>query len=321
MDTAETNVWCVLVMLREEYALGAAAVAQSLRNVGTKYPIWCMVANPSNGSELSSGEISEECIKFLRSQFDHVVNVPLISHKTVPMKSRKQNEIYGPWIHHSFTKWNIMNPELFPVNKVILVDADMLFLENCDVLFNLPAPAATFSSPWAHPYVKNKRTKGAFNPYGEMRHGQVVARENILRGFKGGILGLACMVLVHPSERPYKLMLDLLNRDELYGTSTCVAGFDEQLLAETWLGTDEPIYHIHQQYNWVVGKVDWLLKREKPKSQQYYNGKPWTGIRTPDDRKKLVDEGEWEDVRDFWRVCDQIMEKNPEATKWFYPGL
>ena len=30
------NVWCTLVMLKSEYACGAAAVAQSLANVGSK---------------------------------------------------------------------------------------------------------------------------------------------------------------------------------------------------------------------------------------------------------------------------------------------
>jgi alpha-N-acetylglucosamine transferase len=86
------------------------------------------------------------------------------------MKSKKQNEIYGSWIHNSFTKWNIFNPKHFPeIDKVILVDADMMFLQNCDELFELPAPALTFSSPWAKPYMTTKF--GAYNPYGEMKHG------------------------------------------------------------------------------------------------------------------------------------------------------
>lgn len=327
MDIPTNNVWCVLVMLREDYACGAVAVAQSLRNVKTKYPIWCMVGCEDNYCEDNSCEdtsrnkISEECVDFLRAQFDHVVKVPLITHKVVPMKSKKQNEIYGSWIHSSFTKWNIMNPEFFPVDKVILIDADMLFLENCDALFNLPAPAATFSSPWAYPYMKKGQFKGAYNPYGEMKHGQVVPTNQIVRGFKNSILGLACMVLVKPSAKSYKLMLTTLNHNPAYGTSNCISGFDEQLLAETWLGMNEPIHHIHQQYNWIVGKNNWLLHGEKPKSMQFYNEKPWVRVGTPEDRKKEVDECEWDDIRDFWRVADQVMEENPKALRWYYSKM
>lgn len=289
-----TRVWCTLVMLKPDYACGAAVVARTLRNHGTKYPIWCMVTD----------DIPADCIEFLRGEFDNIVTVPLISHETVPMKSKKQNEIYGGWIHHSFTKWNIMNPELFPVEKVILIDADMMFLQNCDELFDMPAPAATFSSPWAVPY---HRPHGKPNPYGELQHGAIVPNAKIRRGFAGGILALACMVLVKPSVESYDTMLTILRRDKQYGSSNCISGFDEQLLAETWLASAEPIHHIHQQYNWVVGKKKWLKPNVKPKTQQYYNGKPW---------KESRDESEWDDVRMWYVIWDQVIEKNNDFDHW-----
>jgi hypothetical protein len=44
-------------MINDSYACGAAVVAQTLRNVGTQYPIWCMV----------SDGVSESCVEFLES--------------------------------------------------------------------------------------------------------------------------------------------------------------------------------------------------------------------------------------------------------------
>lgn len=299
------RVWCVLVMLNDSYAVGAAVVAKTLRLVGTRYPIWCMHDN----------SVSLECIDFLRSQFDHVVQVPLIQHEVIPMKSKKQIEIYGSWIHASFTKWNIFNPEFFPVDKVILLDADMMFLENCDHLFELTAPALTFSSPWARPY---KHEKGAYNPFGELKHGQVVPREKIIQSFKKGILGLACMVLVQPSTELAQKCHELLHKNPQYGHPGCIAGFDEQLLSESLLSMNIPIYHIHQQYNWIVGKYNWLLHGETPKTQQCYNGKPWQGITVPSDRKKI--ESSWLDFRQWWDVADLIMMNDPSTVRWFYPG-
>lgn len=308
-----TNVWCTLVMMNDDYAKGAAVVAQTLRSVGTIYPIWCMVTPCVSGN----------CVTFLESCFDRVVHVPLISHEVNKMLSKKQNEIYGKWIHCSFTKWNVFDPELFPVEKVILLDADMMFLENCDELFNLIAPAATFSSPWADPYVKSEssgkgRTRAgrSTNHYGEMSHGQVVDPAKIRRSFNYGILGLACMVLIEPNKRLHTAMLEILNNRPKYGNSKCKSGFDEQLLAETLL-LGGPIYHIHQRFNWIVGKTNWLLNGEVPRTQQFYNGKPWDGVNKPEDRHK-VDASQWDDVKQWWMVVDRIIEANPLAAAQYY---
>ncbi len=292
-------------MLKESYACGAAVVARTLRNHNTKYPVWCMV----------SDGISDECVAFLQTQFDNIVRAPLISHEVIPMKSKKQNQIYGSWIHNSFTKWNILNPELFPVEKVILVDADMLFLENCDELFDLPAPAMTFSSPWARPYLLRG---GAHNPFRvktgrynsrELTHGEPVAHDMIATGLEKAIVGLACMVLVRPDKKLFDLMLTILSAHYRYGHTGCVSGFDEQLIAETFLTTDQPIYHIHQQYNWIVGKTNWLLNGERPKTQQYYNGKPWN------ERRQHT---KWPDIIQWWMIADQIVAAAPDSKKWFY---
>lgn len=298
---AQNVVWCTLVMLNDNYIPGALILAKSLHDVKTKYPIWCMVDE----------HVSTSGINVLEQIFDKVVKVPTLIQPVAKMKSKKQNEIYGSWIHASFTKFNILNPDLFPVDKIMFLDADMLFIENCDELFELNTPAMTFSSPWARPYVKTKYA--IYNPYGEMKHGQTVAKNKIIRGFNKSILGLACMMLVKPNKKTYDIMLRLLRRDNVYGNSDCVSGFDEQLVAETLLATGEPIYHIHQQYNFVIGKYNWLVNGEKPKTLQWYNSKPWD-----EDPTK---EGQWDDVKLWHSIKDKFIEEYPETKKWFYPKL
>jgi hypothetical protein len=284
-------------MLKNSYACGAAVVARTLKNVNTRYPVWCMV----------SDGVSDDCVDFLRGQFDNVVRVPLISHRVCDMKTKKQKNIYGSWIQHSFTKWNIMNQNLFPVDRVILVDADMMFLRNCDELFDLAPPAATFSSPWASTYPQKSSFKGVFDPYGPLQHGQTVSPQRIRRGFSRGIVGLACMVLVRPSEAAWKTLHAILDRDAVYGYQTCVSGFDEQALAEVWLAMGEPIHHIHQRYNWIVGKTNWLKPHESPRSQQFYNAKPW---------QEDKDTTAWQDVKDWYVIWDQITDDDPSCGRW-----
>ncbi len=294
------NTWCTLVMLNDNYACGAVVVARSLRALGTKYPIACMVAKEPTGEHKG---VSDECVEFLRKHFDTIHFVPTITANCIPMKSKKQNEIYGSWINAAFTKGNILN---LPYDKVCFVDADMLFVENCDDLFDLPAPAMTFSSPWAIPYHHGKGSRGHYNPYlkitKELEHGEMVPFGMIKRGL-GSIVGLACMILVEPKQATFDLFMKQLDT-EAFGYEKCISGFDEQAFAATFLATGAPIYNIHQQYNWVVGKTHWLKEGVAPKTYQWYNGKPWnqTG---------------WDDLIPWWKIANELIDQDPTAAKWF----
>jgi lipopolysaccharide biosynthesis glycosyltransferase len=255
-------------------------------------------------------DVSDDCQVFLEKHFDKVVKVPLIEYKCIPMKSKKQNEIYGSWIHASFTKANILNPQIFPdIQKICLLDADSVAVENIDDIFELSTPACTFSSPWSREYMPKNSRYSLYDTYGKMKHGQQVPRKAIMRGFNGSFLGLACMVLVSPSTYTWDLFNKILRADSVYGHEKCVSGFDEQIFAEVFLATGKNIYHIHQQYNWVVGKTNWLANDEKPKFIQWYNGKPWQ-----EDPKK---EGQWDDIRFWWEISQSIIESDPTAARWY----
>lgn len=313
-----SRVWCTLVMLNDNYACGAATVAQSLRDVGSIYPAWCMVTT----------DVSPEAVQFLKTMFDNVVVVPTIAHKVVPMKSAKQRQIYGGWIHASFTKWQILSQEYFPnIDRVCFLDADMVFLENCDELMDMPCPAATFATPWSYPYIDKINTKhnnlGGYNPYYNTRterglaHGELVSHSAIKKGLASGIVGCGCMVLAQPEAALYKLFKSILDATHTYGNSACMSGFDEQIFAEIMLRSRTPIYHIHPKYNAFIGKVAWL-EGEKPKTIQYYNTKPWHGIKTQED----VAASPWEDVRVWWSIAQKIIDRGvtdgTTYTRYFY---
>lgn len=315
-----TRAWVVLVMIRDEYATGAAVVAQSLRQVGTKYPIWCAYS-----------EISDGAVAILSTIFDKMVPVPIIEHPCVPMKTAKQETIYRSWIEKSFTKWNIMNPDLFPLERVVLLDADVEVMLPIDDIFDLPAPAATFSSPWVAPYVRvigvddlSKDGTLTSNPFCdivdgapvELAHAATVEPWRIEVGLIDAIGPVANMVLLAPSTESYSMMLKLLRADRKFGRSTCMGGFDEQLLARVWLDMGEPITNIHQEYNWTVGKETWLQPGMTPRTHQFYNGKPWREIASEADRKNI----RWPDVVSWWVVADSIIAHNPAWKAWFYRG-
>lgn len=294
-----TNIWCTLVMLGDSYAAGAAVVARSLRNAKTEYPVWCMIDE----------SVSEDCAEFLSGHFDNIVRVPLISHQCVNMKSKKQAAIYSKWINHSFTKFNVLNNELFPATNVIFVDADTMFLENCDELFDLPGNALCFSSAWAKPFVPG----GIYNPYGVMKHGQIVNPKHIRSGMRSGFVGLACMMLLRPDAITYSTLLEILTRADTYGNSNCCSGFDEQLIAETLLEIGQPIYHIAPRYTCVAGKQGvWLSIMDKEKVVTWYNSKPF--YENPATTQ-------WPDDKIWWECAKCMIEEYPESRRWFYMSV
>lgn len=349
-------VFVTLVMLNDEYVPGAAVLAKSLRNVGTKYPIWAMV----------DSHVSMDALVFLsdgeNKLFDRIIIVPTIEHEVINMRSKKQNDIYGRWISKSFTKWNIFNPDIFqsdgvPLEKVFFLDADIMVTENIDNIFDLDPPAATFSSPWAKPYsarektvptirstdpaaiqrgfilktLKNgfvkkiwvsadgkpmtfiDRSGGIYNPYLDRnmmgpRHGEIIPQYQVHKGLNS-IVGIGSAVLVKPSVRSWQIFLNLLHARDVYGWSECFSGFDEQILAEIFLGLKVKIRHISPRYNWFVGKWDWLTHEEsglKPATYHFYNLKPWQQPRDA-----------WVETIEWWKVADQVMLEHPESEQWF----
>lgn len=293
---AQINVWCTLVMLNDKYAVGAAGVAKTARDVGSKYPVWCMVA----------GDVSEECVEFIERRVDRVIRVPLLSAETRPLRAHKTNSIYSSWIGHSFTKWQCLGEWFEGVSKVCFLDADMIFRQNIDDIFDLQAPAMTFSTPWAWPFMPAAEdTTVLYNPYGRLKHGDSVPMDAIARGLRHGIVGISSMVLLEPSPTAYAEVKRLLGQPGAYGQAACANGHDEQLLAELVVGVWGRATHIAPNYNWIVGKTAWL-DGEQPLTYTWYNSKPW--------ESRPYVQHDWPDITVWWDAVDEIYQEDP---KWF----
>lgn len=292
---AVNYAWCTLVMKGDGYVPGALVFARSVKTVGSKYPVWCMV----------TPDVSQEARATLLSVFDRVVRVEYIRHPCIPMHSRKQQTMYSSWINESFTKWNVLDPKTFPLSKVMFVDADIIFTENIDTLFELEPPALTYSYPWSEPY----REGGIVNKYGVLKHGDVVPNATIkasLDSRQPTFVGLGSMVLLRPSTSLYESLLTILRERKVYGHRLCISGFDEQLISELIVRNGLTASNIHQRYNWMAGKDNWLLNGDKPKTLHYFNDKPWNLSRDA-----------WPDLVHWWKLADDISTKEPASARWF----
>jgi len=279
------NAWVVLVMKGDAYVPGALVTAQSIKRTKTKYDVVCMITNDVKKREE------------LELVFDKVVEVPYISAISNKLSGEKQNKIYEKWINTAYTKWNCLN--LTEYNKVMIVDADKIFLRNIDELFDLPAPAGTFSNPW----VKSN--------YTSLQHGKPISTVEIAKNLHNGVVATGTMVLLNTHDtktlQQTPTFPEWLKKNEPFGSPKCKSMTDEQsivkyLINKTW-------HHIDESYNAIPWKWDWL-KGRVPKVYHYFNvEKPWN-----------MDPNKWEDIEPWWALAGEIIAKHPN-TKSCFPGF
>ncbi|NBQ70023.1 MAG: hypothetical protein EBU46_14830, partial [Nitrosomonadaceae bacterium] len=196
---AARSAWVTLVMRGDAYVPGALALAASLRASGTAAATVCMVTD----------DVSAGARALLGRAFDRVVAVDKLTYPACPMRTEKQNALYGSWIADSFTKWRCLG--FVEYARVIFLDADTVLLGNCDHLFAVPAPAGIFSSPWARPYAAQESGGGLPNPYllagkhkGEhkgaaLAHGAAVPDAAVARGLRGAFVAFGTTLLLAPA--------------------------------------------------------------------------------------------------------------------------
>jgi FkbM family methyltransferase len=296
-------VW--LLMKGESYLPGVLIAAYSVFLTRTPHDLVCMVTK----------EVTMGGRRKLLTVLDRLVDVNEITFPTKQMRTAKQAEIYSPWISSSFTKWECLR--LIDYAKVLFLDADKVILSNLDNLFQLPAPAATFSSPWAKPFSGG----GMENPYyeaGIKEDGQVVSLELLRQGLGiGGAMGEAikekksgrentftligtCVLLI-PSIADVNRLHELVKARIPFGFAGCNSGFDEQSLAFLYLDQKIPITFIHQRANCIPWHPEWM-EGERPRLFHYFNTKPWVFPR-----------GKYLDMEAWWEVADLLREKYPDV--------
>ena len=107
-------------------------------------------------------------------------------------------------------------------------------------------------------------------------------------------------------------MLKLLRNQLFFGSIHCFSGFDEQLICLTYSSLNVSFRHIHQSYNWCVGKWEWLSLTgdgdTQPRIVHYYGDqKPWYSNRSY----------QWKDTIEWWKLADDIINSDDSMRKFF----
>jgi lipopolysaccharide biosynthesis glycosyltransferase len=289
------NAYVCAIFNGDKYVTGALTLAESIIETGSTFDRVCLHTN----------DVSQDGLEKLRKFFTHVIEVEEINVQTIPMKSEKQNQLY-PWINKSFTKWNCLR--LTQYKKILFCDCDLIFIKNCDELFDLKPPAATFSNPWVYYYLKNKNKENGnkgidkSNPYAingvELKHGVEVNSETALRALDYSFVCYGSMVLLRPSDNHFGLFMRWIIGAQPYGHKG-ISGFDEQSITEFYITELKVKWrNIHQMYNYCPRKEYWLPNKEEPKVYHYIGSNPWEHPREL-----------WEDTKKWWECYDKVTAK------------
>ncbi len=275
----------------DRYVPGALVVAGSLRRVGARHDLVCMV----------TPDVTETSLTRLRLVYDHVVSAELISCQSRKFGASRQGQLYNHWLDTSFTKWNALR--LTGYSRVLVVDTDMTFLTNCDELFELAPPAACFSMPWAEPYSAETRNYFLGGGRGALAHGDTVPAVDILAALdspRPSFVGCTWTTLLEPSLARLKELAELINRGPVYAEGrACVNTPDEISLAETYASRGVSFRHISPKYAAIPWHPAWVSA--DCRAIHYHGGeKPWEMAR-----------GDWPDLAQWWVVADALTAKWP----------
>ena len=329
--TCENCAWVTLVMRGDSYTGGALTMAYSMRMAGTAAKLVCMVTD----------DVTEAARAQLRLVFDEVVRVPVISYPCKPLKTEKQRVMYD-WVSDGFTKWACLG--LTRYRRVCFIDADKIALANCDSIFELRAPAATFSSPWAEPFAEpfaatsatksaakgaKGKKRGMYNPYTRCRHGGVVPRHAIAEGFcRDSFVAIGTMMLLEPAEGAVEEFRRFVEGRLPFGEPRCYSMMDEQSITQFYYEKRVPWHFIHQRYNYIPWQRAWLpdvralsanrpvsdaprhLVSDAPRIFHYFGRKVWDMPRSA-----------YPDAEAWWRFASAAVRAHPGVAGAFAPAL
>ncbi len=124
----------ISVITNKDYYDGLRIMAASLKDTGTKVPLYVVVP----------GDLDTDFVEMVKNCCDGIISVS--DHDfSIPYKDENKTKYWN----NTFFKLNIMN--LTDFDKIIYIDSDMLVLNNLDSLFEYPGISATTGGKSAHP--------------------------------------------------------------------------------------------------------------------------------------------------------------------------
>lgn len=272
------KAYVFLLMKGDNYLPGILAVAQSLKLVGSTIDRVCMITKPDE----KLGTVSKATrAKIKRSGlFTKIVDIDYFNAASIAL-SEHGKQLYGDWMSQSYTKWQCLN--FTEYDKLIFLDADLIVLENIDHLFDVQAPAGTFS------FVRKKEFPSGnivadINKGFPREHNAEIPSKLVMEKLILPSTFMASLAIIEPSKEKYKEYTELLKEiiaepnkvvtrgkryDEGNGvlveediTLLDIAGTDERSLVYLYsrTGKDRNWRNVHPRYNLAVGKANWIIK-------------------------------------------------------------
>jgi hypothetical protein len=292
--------YVLLVMCGDAYTPGAIVMAESIRMTrkqeGASIP-------PPDIVCVCTPDVSERARAAIAT-VARVVSIDYVRYDTKRMKTSRQMELYGAWLSEAYTKWRCL--ELTEYQKVLFVDADLLVVNNIDHLFALQAPAGTFSTPWAREYSP----ESSFDLRGYPRdHGAVVPAKTIMDTIKrgNGYLAFASMLLLEPNRKAFQELCAMVEGMQPFGIDSWSTP-DEQSIVLYYARQGVNWSMIHQKYNAIVYKINWLRQRQGreititvPHVLHYFSSKkPWLMTSEFQSSEFNTDKVWWYVMRQWW---------------------
>lgn len=293
------NVFCTWVFDDPQYVIAAITAVKSYRDAGGKLPFWCMWAT-----------LSEENVELLGKYFDRIIEMPILSRDMPKYQSQRKDEMYGHWIHRSFTKLNCFNPALISppdVKLVCMVDADILFMKDPDSIFDDIGPNSQGIMPIGvvcdTPYTIQYKIKQPFVHNGtngprKYRHGENVPTRQIFDCMKSWRCVPGYIVIFAPNITHWNNFNELFNE---FIPGRTLLGYDEQLLGHI-VAAHKFVVNISPGYAWHVGKTKWYSGEVW--CQHYAAGHPW-----------LMKSGDYVDVTQWWDAWNRLLSDASDPSK------
>ncbi len=332
--------YAVLLMLGDSFLPGVLATCYSiLKYDNTGYDIVVMVTT-NEKDKTANYNVSEECINIIKKLNNFgknrivIARIPYISIVTnINTISPQARENYGSWFYIAYTKWNIL--QLIQYDKVLLLDADAILLNNVDLLFQYDAPAAPFMYPNFLEY--NCLSKNPCKFKLDLQY--LIKGDDKITGFDGTyadrekmtldimrtklttqhqFVFVASTILLQPNQEYFKeyvnrLLTEPLDRIDSINNITCNSMFDEKSLAKYYTDKDIQFTIIHQRFNAYTDKAA-LLSGDLPQINHYVSSKPWGDTVTYRDKRSgcIVTENiyEYDDIKCWYKLVEDSLKSN-----------
>ena len=207
---------------KASYLDGCILAALGLRRQKTLADIICIV----------TPDITEEVRKKLNIVYDKVMVLPYIT----PFKMTKNDIILTKGLFqnchgydrnhpysHVFTKLHIFNPDIFPYEKIVFVDSDLVPLNYYDSLFMIDTPAGWIEYRSKRPFLESYH----WDRCDLLEHGKSIPKSYTDLDLKTGSDVNAGLLVITPDKKEYDEMIKELQSpiDQWMGIDKIHKGF------------------------------------------------------------------------------------------------